>query len=50
MRIQLPAAVLILGGLAMAAPADEGMWLPNDPPRQLLKDKYGFDLTDAWLT
>jgi Peptidase S46 len=34
----------------MAAPADEGMWLPNDPPRQLLKNKYGFDLTDAWLT
>ncbi len=29
--------------------ADEGMWLLNDPPRQLLKDKYGFDLTDAWL-
>jgi hypothetical protein len=25
------------------------MWLLNDPPRQLLKDKYGFDLTDAWL-
>jgi hypothetical protein len=29
--------------------ADEGMWLLNDPPRQLLKQKYGFDLTDAWL-
>jgi hypothetical protein len=29
--------------------ADEGMWLLNDPPRQLLKAKYGFDLTDAWL-
>ena len=50
MRIQLPAVILMFGGLAMAAPADEGMWLPNDPPRQLLKDKYGFDLTDAWLT
>src|SRR4051794_6567100 len=25
------------------------MWLLNDPPRQLLKKKYGFDLTDAWL-
>jgi hypothetical protein len=34
----------------MAAPADEGMWLPNDPPKKLLKDKYGFDLTDAWMT
>jgi hypothetical protein len=29
--------------------ADEGMWLLNDPPRPLLKDKYGFDLTAAWL-
>jgi len=30
--------------------ADEGMWLLNDPPRQHLKDKYQFDLTDDWLT
>ena len=29
--------------------ADEGMWLLNDPPRQLLKKKYDFDLTPAWL-
>jgi hypothetical protein len=29
--------------------ADEGMWLLNNPPRQLLKDKYQFDLTDQWL-
>jgi hypothetical protein len=29
--------------------ADEGMWLLNDPPRSLLKKKYDFDLTDAWL-
>jgi len=33
----------------MTVQADEGMWLLNDPPRQLLKDKYGFDLSDAWL-
>ena len=45
----LAAAVLILGGTAMTATPDEGMWLPNDPPRKHLKDKYGFDLTDAWL-
>ncbi|MBI3407592.1 MAG: S46 family peptidase [Planctomycetes bacterium] len=25
------------------------MWLFNQPPRELLKDRYGFDLTDAWL-
>jgi hypothetical protein len=28
--------------------ADEGMWLLNDPPRQYLKDRHGFDLTDSW--
>jgi hypothetical protein len=29
--------------------ADEGMWLLNAPPRELLKTKYQFDLTDDWL-
>ncbi len=33
----------------MTAVSDEGMWLLNDPPRELLKEKYDFDLTDAWL-
>ena len=33
----------------MPLTSDEGMWLLNDPPRQLLKEKYDFDLTDAWL-
>jgi hypothetical protein len=31
------------------ASADEGMWLYNHPPRQLLREKYGFELTDDWL-
>src|SRR5438132_1495751 len=30
-------------------PADEGMWLFNNPPRKLLKEKYGFEPTDKWL-
>lgn len=30
-------------------PADEGMWLLNEPPRELLKKKYKFDLTDDFL-
>jgi hypothetical protein len=38
--------LLLIPGLA---PADEGMWLYNQPPRQLLRDKYGFELTDEWL-
>src|SRR5438552_13793237 len=29
--------------------ADEGMWLFNNPPRKLLKEKYQFDATDKWL-
>ncbi len=29
--------------------ADEGMWLFDQPPRKLLKARYGFDPTDAWL-
>ncbi len=28
---------------------DEGMWLFNQPPRELLKQKYDFDPTGAWL-
>src|SRR5580765_6567488 len=50
MRLQhLAAAVLVLGGTAMTATSDEGMWLLNDPPRERLKEKHGFELTDAWL-
>jgi hypothetical protein len=33
----------------MTARSDEGMWLLNEPPRAHLQQKYGFDLTDAWL-
>src|SRR5439155_19541206 len=29
--------------------ADEGMWLFNNPPGRQLKEKYGFEVTDAWL-
>jgi len=25
------------------------MWLYNDPPRELIRQKYGFELTDGWL-
>jgi len=30
--------------------ADEGMWLYSAPPREAIKARYGFDVTDAWLT
>src|SRR3984957_2499855 len=29
--------------------ADEGMWLFNNPPRKQLKERYGFEPSDAWL-
>jgi hypothetical protein len=29
--------------------ADEGMWLFDHPPRELLKKHYNFDVTDAWM-
>lgn len=47
-----PAALAALLGLTMIPTTtfgDEGMWLYNNPPRQVLKERYGFDPTDAWL-
>jgi len=29
--------------------ADEGMWLYNEPPKDKIKAKYGFELTQEWL-
>ncbi|HEV3439157.1 MAG TPA: S46 family peptidase [Gemmata sp.] len=50
MRYQhLAVAVLVVGGSAMTAVSDEGMWLLNNPPKHQLKEKYGFDLTDEWV-
>ena len=31
------------------ASADEGMWLYNAPPKDKIKAKYGFELTQEWL-
>lgn len=36
-------------GIAATALADEGMWLFNRPPRQLLEQRYGFQPTQQWL-
>jgi len=41
--------VLVLGSVPMTAWSDEGMWLLNEPPRERLKEKYNFELTEAWL-
>ena len=29
--------------------ADEGLWLFSQPPREAIKQRYGVDLSDAWL-
>jgi hypothetical protein len=31
------------------ATSDEGMWLYNEPPKDKIKAKYGFELTQPWL-
>ncbi|MBI2429675.1 MAG: S46 family peptidase [Ignavibacteriales bacterium] len=38
--------VLILS----AVYADEGMWTFDNPPGKQLKEKYGFDVTEDWMT
>ena len=40
------AFTLIFSTLAIA---DEGMWLYNEPPKDKIKTKYGFELTQEWL-
>ena len=43
--------ILLLSlALGLSASADEGLWLFNQPPRELLHDRYQFEVTDAWLT
>ena len=41
--------VFIIISVSIPANADEGMWLYNDMPYKLLKDRYGFEPTSAWL-
>src|SRR5436190_22565431 len=40
---------LALTLFAVPIVADEGMWLFNHPPRQILKQRYGFEPSQAWL-
>jgi len=47
LRLLIVAVMVMVN--SMPAMSHEGMWLYNDPPRQLLKEKYGFEPTDAWL-
>src|SRR6516164_11337265 len=54
MRVGLRVILLTptLIGVLVLSPqvkADEGMWLFNNPPRKLLKEKFGFEPSDQWL-
>ena len=45
-RLILPLLILIA---TTTLHADEGMWLFDAAPKQQIKEKYGFELTDEWL-
>jgi hypothetical protein len=40
------AGITLFSGIA--ARGDEGMWLFNNPPKKILKERYGFDPGQAW--
>ena len=42
-------AIVLLFGAVAASRADEGMWLFNNPPTKLLKEKFNFEPTEKWL-
>src|SRR3954447_26869129 len=42
-------AVCLIVASTLNVEADEGMWLYNQFPKKMLKDKYGFEPTDEWL-
>jgi len=45
--VLLPTALLLAAGPMIRA--EEGMWTFDNPPLKLLKEKYGFVPTQAWL-
>jgi len=40
---------ILLLVMATATLADEGMWTFNNFPKSQIKQRYGFEITDAWL-
>jgi hypothetical protein len=49
MRLTSSLVLALVLSQALCSRADEGMWLFNQPPRQILQERYHFDPTDAWL-
>src|SRR4029079_18012630 len=51
-QLQLVAALMLGTSMSLTvsdAPADEGMWLFTNPPKKQLKERYGFEPSEAWL-
>src|ERR1700675_4176054 len=48
-RNTLFTVVTLMSLASSPAPADEGMWLFNNPPRKILKERYGFEPSDEWM-
>ena len=42
-------AIVVAVFLPEFARADEGMWLPDHPPVEILKQRYGFEPSPQWL-
>src|SRR5687768_18294598 len=42
-------ALFTISTFYIPALAEEGMWTFNNVPREEIKKKYGFDVTDEWL-
>ncbi|HEY8506214.1 MAG TPA: S46 family peptidase, partial [Gemmataceae bacterium] len=49
LSLSLSLALTLTLAPAPAARADEGMWLFNNPPRELLQKRFGFSPSDEWL-
>ena len=46
---QLFIAVVVAAPALLIVRADEGMWTFDNVPRALIKQQYGFEITDQWL-
>src|ERR1700753_2418231 len=47
MKLSLVTALAV--SFVVSNRADEGMWLYNQPPNQILRERYQFEATPAWL-
>src|ERR1041385_3274427 len=44
-----PIFIALLLTLVFTSRADEGLWLFNQPPRGILRERYQFEPSEAWL-